>query len=111
LDFQDLEDVMEAIILAGGKQYRVKKGQKLSVDKLSADVNAEVKFDTLMVLDGDKATVGTPIVGKGKVLATVVRQYKDEKVTSATYKRRKGFHKKKGHRQCLTEIQIKDILS
>ena len=100
---------MEAIIHAAGKQYRVKKGQKLVLNKIDAEVNTDVGFDVLMTLDGDVSAVGAE-AGKAKVLATVVKQYKGEKVVSRTYKRRKGFHKKRGHRQQLTELVIKDIV-
>lgn len=102
---------MQAIIQAGGKQFKVSKGQKLVVNKLAADINSEVNFEVLATVDGDKITVGNPVVSKAKVSATVLRQTKGDKVVSATYKRRKGYHKKKGHRQSLTEIQIKDIVS
>lgn len=98
---------MQAIIQAGGKQFKVSKGQKLVVNKLAADINSEVNFEVLATVDGDSITVGA----KAKVSATVLRQTKGAKVISATYKRRKGYHKKKGHRQALTEIQIKDITS
>jgi len=108
--FRDLEVIMQAIIQAGGKQFRVSKGQKILVNKLTADINSEVDFEVLATVDGDNLTVGNPIVPKAKVSATVLRQTKGVKVVSATYKRRKGFHKKKGHRQALTEIQIKDIV-
>ena len=100
---------MEAIILAGGKQYQVKKGQKISVNKLVAVDGQAVEFDVLAVVEGDKLRVGTPLVSGTKVVGKVLRQYKDEKVIVGTFKRRKGFHKKKGHRQLLTELEIQDI--
>src|SRR5688572_27860165 len=100
---------MEAIIQTGGRQYKVKKGQKLCVNKLAADIDSEIQFEVLATLDGDKSQVGSPLVSKAQVFATVLRQLKADKVTSAIYKRRKGYHKKKGHRQSMTEIKIKDI--
>lgn len=95
---------MEAIIQTGGRQYKVKKDQKLSVNKLVADIDTEVTFDALAVVSDGKLSAD-----KSKVVATVLAQIKGDKVTSATFKRRKGFHKKKGHRQQLTQIQIKTI--
>lgn len=100
---------MEVIIQTGGRQYKVKQGQKLVVNKIAANIDSEVSFDVLMAHDGDKIQVGSPTLPKAKVAAKVVRHAKGDKVTSATYKRRKGFHKKKGHRQQLTEIEIKSI--
>jgi large subunit ribosomal protein L21 len=95
---------MEAIIQTGGRQYKVKKDQKLSVNKLVADIDTEITFDALAVVSEGKLSTG-----KSKVVAKVLSQTKGDKVTSATFKRRKGFHKKKGHRQQLTQIQIKNI--
>lgn len=100
---------MEAIISAAGKQYRVKKGQKLTINKIDADINTEVGFDVLMTLEGDTSQMGEA-ARKARVLATVVKQFKGEKVVSRTYKRRKGYHKKRGQRQLLTELVIKDIV-
>lgn len=94
---------MQAIIQSGGRQFKVQKDQKLQVNKLAAE--GEVTLPAVaMVSDDGKLTMG-----KGQVVAQVLRQLKGEKVVSATYKRRKGYHKKRGHRQQLTEIQITSI--
>lgn len=95
---------MEVIFQTGGKQYKASKGQKLSVNKLPADIDAQVSFDSLATIDGDSINTA-----QGKVTAKILRHYKDKKVVVSTYKRRKGLHNKRGHRQQLTEIEISDI--
>lgn len=94
---------MQAIIQSGGRQFKVQKDQKLQVNKLAAE--GEITLPAVATVSDD----GKLTMGKGQVVAQVLRQLKGEKVVSATYKRRKGFHKKKGHRQQLTEIQITSI--
>lgn len=101
---------MDAIIQAGGRQYQVKQGQKISVNKLAVSVGEPVEFDVLALIEGNSLKVGTPVVQGAKVVGKVLRQYKDEKVVAATFKRRKGFHKKKGHRQLLTEVEIQTVI-
>lgn len=99
---------MQAIIKTGGKQYTVKKGQKLAVEKLAAADGASVDFDVLALI-GDELKIGTPLVSGAKVQAKVLGQVKADKVISFKFKRRKGYHKTRGHRQKLTEIQIQSI--
>lgn len=99
---------MEAIIKTGGKQYHVKKGQTLAVERLSAQPGSEVTFDVLALL-GDKPEFGQPVVGGVKVVAKVLRHTKARKVTVRKYKRRKGYHKKQGHRQLVTQVAVKEI--
>jgi len=96
---------MEAVIQTGGHQYPVSKGQKLKVSKLAAKVGDVVTLDVLAVL-GDKPQFGAPLVDGAKVEAKVLSHGKHDKIIVSTYKRRKGFHKQKGHRQDYTEIQI-----
>lgn len=100
---------MEAIIKAGGKQFRVKKGEKIVVHQLAEKENAEVTFDPLLVVSGKDAKVGQPLVGGAKVTGKILRHFKGEKIVAQTYKRRKGLHKKIGHRQSLTEVEITKI--
>lgn len=100
---------MEAIVQVGGQQFRVAKGQKIKVHKIAAEVDKKIELTVLAQIDGDKITTGQPILQDAKVTAKVLKQFKDKKVVAATYKRRKGFHKKKGHRQELTEIEIQEI--
>jgi len=101
---------MYAVIKTGGKQYRVAKGDKLKVEKLPAEAGASFDInDVLMVADGDKVTVGTPLVDGGKVTATVVSHGRHKKVEIVKFKRRKHHQKRTGHRQDYTEIEITNI--
>jgi large subunit ribosomal protein L21 len=99
-----------AIIQTGGKQYRVSEGDVLSVEKLAVDAGTETTFnDVLLVVDGDKVNLGTPILSGASVKAEVVEQYKDDKVIAFKFKRRKGYHRTVGHRRQLTELKITKI--
>ncbi|HCU54736.1 MAG TPA: 50S ribosomal protein L21 [Gammaproteobacteria bacterium] len=101
---------MYAVIKTGGKQYRVSSGDKLKVEKLVADVGAEVTFDqVLMVADGDNVKAGTPLVSGAAVKATVVSHGRGDKVRIFKMKRRKHYRKTQGHRQHYTEVQISGI--
>lgn len=101
---------MYAVIKTGGKQYKVTEGDVLKVEKLNADVNGTVELDNvLLVVDGENVKVGTPAVSGAKVVAEVVAQGKGKKVVNFKYKPKKGYHRKKGHRQLFTEIKIKSI--
>ena len=100
---------MYAIIKTGGKQYRVSEGQTLRVEKLTAQ-EGKVEFDqVLLVGQEDDVKVGKPIVEGAKVSADVIREGRDKKVIVFKKKRRKGYHKKQGHRQAFTEIKITQI--
>ena len=100
---------MYAIIKTGGKQYRVSEGQTLRVEKLNAE-DGKVEFDqVLLVGQDDDVKVGKPVVDGAKVSADVVREGRDKKVIVFKKKRRKGYHKKQGHRQAFTEIKITQI--
>jgi large subunit ribosomal protein L21 len=99
-----------AIIQTGGKQYRVSEGDVLSVEKLAVDAGTETTFnDVLLVVDGDKVNLGTPLLAGASVKAEVVEQYKDDKVIAFKFKRRKGYHRTVGHRRQLTELKITKI--
>ena len=101
---------MYAVIKTGGKQYRVAPGEKLKVEKLAGDVGSNVVIDqVLMVADGDKVTVGAPVVKGASVKATVVSQGRHDKVMIFKMRRRKHYRKTQGHRQDYTEIQIENI--
>ncbi len=98
----------KAVILTGGKQYLVEEGGKYEVELLPAGKNAS--FDALLVIDGDKTTVGTPIVEGVKVTADITDPLvKADKVVAIRYKAKKRVHKTQGHRQKLTQIQITKI--
>jgi large subunit ribosomal protein L21 len=101
---------MYAVIQTGGKQYRVSEGDKLRVEKLSADEGATIELDkVLLVADGDDVTVGTPYVDGVTVAATVKEHGRGKKVKIIKFKRRKHHLKRQGHRQWYTELEITSI--
>lgn len=99
---------MQAVITAEGHQFTVKKGDKVRLNRISQDVGSEVKFDVLMTL-GDAPKVGTPLVAGAKVTAKILRHMRDDKVITGKYRKRKGYHKKQGHRQDQTEVEIATV--
>ena len=101
---------MYAIIATGGKQYKVCEGDKVRVEKLDAEVGSQVVFDNVLLIGGDSVKIGNPCVSGAKVTAEVTAQAKDKKVIVYKYKPKKGFHKKNGHRQFYTEVEIKSIV-
>jgi large subunit ribosomal protein L21 len=101
---------MYAVILTGGKQYRVKEGDVLSVEKLNIEPGRKAQFDrVLLIEDGDDVQVGTPFLDNAMVLALVLENFKDEKVLVFKKKRRKQFRRTHGHRQQLTKVRITRI--
>jgi len=101
---------MYAVIATGGKQYRVEKDGVLRVEKLEADVGATVSFDqVLMVADGDKVTLGKPLVAGAKVSATVEKHGKGDKVVIVKFRRRKHYKRSGTHRQLYTQVRITGI--
>ena len=101
---------MYAVIKTGGKQYRVSSGEKVKVEQLAADVGSQITIDqVLMVADGDKITIGAPLVKGAKVQATVVDQGRADKINVFKMRRRKQSKKQQGHRQNYTEIQVDQI--
>lgn len=101
---------MYAVIVTGGKQYRVAPGDSLRVEKLDVPEGEAVEFDrVLMVADGEDIQIGAPYLDKGKVTATVTAHGRHKKVEIVKFKRRKQYLKRMGHRQSYTELQITDI--
>ncbi|MBN1269575.1 MAG: 50S ribosomal protein L21 [Kiritimatiellae bacterium] len=99
-----------AVIETGGKQYRVQKGDVLDVELLDAEVGHKVTIsEVLAVSDGKELQVGTPHVKGAKVTAEVVEFRRGPKLVAFKKKRRKGFHKKIGHRQNLTRVRIVEM--
>ena len=97
-----------AVIKTGGKQYKVAEGDVLIVEKLPGE--GEITFDeVLLAVDGDKMTVGTPLVTGAQVLATVLENGKAKKKIVFKYKAKTRSKKKKGHRQAYTKVQITKI--
>jgi large subunit ribosomal protein L21 len=101
---------MFAVIKTGGKQYVVKEGDVLSVEKLDADAGQKVLFEqVLLIEDGDQTMIGTPLLQAAVVKAEVVRNFKDDKILVFKKKRRKQYRRTRGHRQSLTEVKIEKI--
>jgi large subunit ribosomal protein L21 len=99
-----------AVIETGGKQYRVKKGDVLEIERLEGEVGQKIKLDRVLALsNGSELTVGTPTVGGASVAAEIVSQHRGEKVVAFKKKRRKGYHRKVGHRQELTQVRVDTI--
>ena len=101
---------MYAVIRTGGKQYRVAAGDKLKVERLAADVGAEVTLAQVLALgEGESVKVGTPLVAGAAVKATVLAHGLGDKVQIFKLRRRKHYKKSQGHRQPYTEIEITGI--
>ena len=100
---------MYAIIKTGGKQYRVAAGDKLNIEKLDAEVGAKVELTAICVIDGDKVEADPAKAAATKVVATVIEQFRGEKVLVFKFKKRKNYKKLRGHRQSRTRVQIESI--
>ena len=101
---------MNAIIVTGGKQYKVAEGDVLFIEKLEAEAGETITFDqVLAILDGETATFGAPVVEGASVTATVVKNGKGKKVRIFKYNPKKGYRKRQGHRQPYTKVQIASI--
>lgn len=100
---------MYAIIQTGGKQYKVEAGDEVLVEKLDAEVDAEVEFDVLLVSDDAGIKVGTPVLEGIKAKAKVLEHGKGDKVIVFKYKAKKNIRTKRGHRQPYTKVQILTI--
>ena len=101
---------MQAIIVTGGKQYKVAQGDTLFIEKLEAEAGAEITFDqVLAILNEDKATFGAPTVEGASVVATVVKNGKGKKIRVFKYNPKKGYRKRQGHRQPYPKVQISAI--
>ena len=99
---------MYAIIRTGGKQYKVEAGDEIMVEKLDAEIGADVTFDVLM-LCGDEVVVGKPVVEGVSAKAKVLEHGKGKKVIVFHYKPKKNIRKKQGHRQPYTKVKIESI--
>lgn len=102
---------MYAIIETGGKQYTVKVGDKVRVEKLDADVDSNVVFDKVLFASNDgEVQVGKPYIDGAKVEGKVLEQAKNKKIIVYKYKSKKNERKKKGHRQPYTLVEVTGIL-
>lgn len=102
---------MYAIIRAGGRQYRAEVGAEIDVERLPYEVGDTFEIDEVLLLaDGDKATIGTPLVEGAKVKLTVVDQYRDRKILVWKYRPKTRYRKLKGHRQYYTRLRVEEII-
>lgn len=102
---------MYAVIQTGGKQYKVTKGDTIIVERLTIpEKEKEVTIkEVLLISDGKEFKVGKPLIKDAKVVCEVIGDFKDKKVISFKYRRRKDSRWKKGHRQVLTKLKVKEI--
>lgn len=101
---------MYAVVISGGKQYKVQEGDVLRVEKIPGNVGSSVVFDrVLMVAEGDEVNIGQPVLDDASVEGHIVEQGKAKKIIVFKYKRRKRYRRKQGHRQQFTAIKIDSI--
>ena len=99
-----------AIIVSGGKQYRVSEGDVIFVEKLDVESGDSIKFDqVLSVIEDDNITFGTPVISGASVTANVLKNGKGAKVRVYKMKPKKGYRRTQGHRQPYTKVQIEAI--
>jgi large subunit ribosomal protein L21 len=102
---------MIAVILTGGKQYKVKEGDVLDIEKIGVETGRPFEFSkVLLIADGSKVTIGTPFISNAGVRAEVLEHHKGDKVLIFKKKRRKQYKRFKGHRQELVQVRITDII-
>jgi large subunit ribosomal protein L21 len=101
---------MYAVILSGGKQYRVQEGDTLKLESLPEEVGSKVHFDKILLVgEGDKLKFGSPYLDGGKVSGEVISQGRHKKIEIIKFRRRKHHEKWQGHRQNFTEVKITQI--
>ncbi len=100
---------MYAIVTTGGKQYKVAKGDVIDVEKLDAQPGDKVDLDVLLLNDGTSTIVDPAALEGKKVTAEVIEQFKGDKVLVFKLKKRKRYHRTRGHRQQLTKIKICEL--
>ena len=101
---------MYAVVDSGGKQYKIREGETVRVEKISGEVGAPVTFDKVLLFsDGENLSVGNPVLKKIAVQGHIVQQGKAKKIIVFKYKRRKKYSRKQGHRQQYTAVKIDRI--
>ena len=100
---------MYAVINDRGKQYTVKAGERLRVDRMDVDAGEGVTFDRVLLVGGDDLQIGRPVVEGASVQCTVLGEHKDAKIIVFKKKRRKKYRRKQGHRQRYTDVRIDKI--
>jgi large subunit ribosomal protein L21 len=101
---------MFAVIKAQGKQFKVAEGDTLTVDRMVGDAGAKISLgEVLMLIDGATTTVGKPLVSGAKVTAEIVDHSRGDKIKVFKKRRRKNYHRTRGHRQDLTTVKITAI--
>ena len=103
---------MYAVIETGGKQYKVSPGDTFEIERVADKAGEPIEFyHVLFYSDGEDIRCGTPELSNVRVIGAVVKHDLGKKITSATYKRRTGYHRKKGHRQQLTRVTVDRIVA
>ncbi len=103
---------MIAVIKTGGKQYKIKEGDLVKIEKIDGDENAQVTFGHVLLLsneDGSALTLGMPDIAGKEVVGTIIEQGRGKKITVIKYKRKVRYRRKKGHRQAFTKVKIEKI--
>lgn len=100
---------MYAVIVSGGKQYRVSQGDVIYVEKLDQEIDSEVNFEVLMLGSEDSVEIGTPTLAGAQAKGKVLAQVKGEKIVIFKYKSKKNYHRRAGHRQAYTKVEITSI--
>lgn len=103
---------MYAVVSCGGKQYRVSPGDILQVERLNQQTEGKVELDKVLLinLDDESLQIGTPFIKGAKILCSYIGEQKGKKVIVFKMKRRKGYRRKKGHRQTYSLLKVEDIL-
>lgn len=105
-----MADKKFAIIETGGKQYQVEEGTIIDIEKLDTEPNKKVTFDKVLLLDdGTELKIGQPYVEGANVSATVLNQYRGDKLIVFKFKKKTGYKKTQGHRQSLTTVKIESL--
>jgi large subunit ribosomal protein L21 len=100
---------MYAIVKTGGKQYKVAVDDVLTVEKIEGEPGAEVSLPAVLLVDGDEITTDAEVLAGASVTAKVVEHTKGPKIRIHKFKNKTGYHKRQGHRQPLTKVQVTNI--